>query len=104
MTLGKSFDLYGAQFLQMKMCEQNTAVVRGKLGLILFLQKRLSLTHKLGHVLGTLVVRGSGYWPGQGWKSGMKFLLGISPSDQGPKEEKEKEEKNLQILLLACQP
>lgn len=53
MILGKSFDLYGAQFLQVKMFEQNAVVVRGKLGLILLLQKR-SLTHKLGHVLWDL--------------------------------------------------
>lgn len=59
--LGKSFDLYGARFLQVKMFEQNAVVVRGKLGLIVFLQKRMRLTHKLGHVLRDLGCEG--LWP-----------------------------------------
>lgn len=42
----------------MKMCEQNAVTVRGKLGLILFLQKRMSLTHKRGHVLWDLGCEG----------------------------------------------
>lgn len=46
-------------------------------------------------------MRGSAHWLGRVGKVG-RFLPGVSPPDQGPKEEKEKEKKNLQSLLLTC--
>lgn len=101
--MGKLFDLHGAQFLQVKVFEHNAVVVvRGQPGLALFLQRRTGPTWKLRYVL--LVGRSPGSWLGEEWKSGVKFLLGFLPSDQGPKEEKEKEGKNLPMLLLICQP
>lgn len=63
MIVGKSFDLRGAQFLQVKMFEHNAVVVvRGQPGLVLFLQRRTGPTCKLRY--GLLVGRGSGSWLG----------------------------------------
>lgn len=42
-------------------------------------------------------MKASGYWLGRAGKVRW-FLPGISPPDQGPKEEKEREKKNLVVF------